>query len=47
MSELINEAIGITLSEDAVDLAAFDERAGEPLVSYEDMVKNLKRDGKI
>ena len=47
MSELINEAIAITLNEDADDLAAFDERASEKLVSYEDMVKELKRDGKI
>ena len=47
MSELINEAVAITLSEDADDLAIFAERGNEPLISYENMVKELKRDGKI
>ncbi len=47
MSELINEAVATTLAEDADDLAVFDEREHEPLVSYEDMVRELKRDGKI
>ncbi|MEN8615121.1 hypothetical protein ABFB09_07555 [Dehalogenimonas sp. THU2] len=31
-------------SEDAEDLSAFEERAGEPLVSYEEMVRRLKVD---
>lgn len=47
MSELINEAIRGALSEDAEDLAAFDERAEEPLISYDEMVKRLKKDGRI
>ncbi len=47
MSELINEAVATTLAEDADDLAIFEERGNEPLISYEDMVKELKRDGKI
>ena len=47
MSELINEAVATALAEDADDLAVFDERENEPLLSYEDMVKELKRDGKI
>ena len=47
MSELVNEAVKGSLAEDAEDLAAFEERAAEPLVSYEDMVKRLKRDGRI
>jgi predicted transcriptional regulator len=47
MSELINEAIRGALSEDAEDLAAFDERADEPLISYDEMVKRLKKDGRI
>ena len=29
------------------DLAAFDERAGEPLISFEALLKDLKRHGKI
>ncbi|MFO7990053.1 MAG: ribbon-helix-helix protein, CopG family [Desulfotignum sp.] len=47
MSEIINEALKEALSEDAEDLAAFDERAGEPLISYEQMVKKLKKDGRL
>jgi hypothetical protein len=47
MSEIINEAVRETLAEDADDLAAFEERANEPLISYEQMVKRLKKDGRI
>ena len=44
MSELINEAIKEALSE---DLAAFEKRADEPLISYDQMVRRLKKDGYI
>ncbi|MEE4607916.1 MAG: CopG family transcriptional regulator [Desulfobacteraceae bacterium] len=47
VSELINEAVRESLMEDAEDLAAFEERASEPLVSYEEMVKRLKTDGRL
>lgn len=47
ISDLVNEAVRETLVEDAEDLAAFDERANEPLISYSDMVKRLKEDGRI
>ena len=47
MSELINEAIKEALSEDAEDLAAFEKRAHEPVLSYDQMVKRLKKDGRI
>jgi hypothetical protein len=47
MSDLINEMVKEALAEDADDLSAFDERANEPLVSYEEMVKRLKKDGRI
>ena len=47
ISEMINEAVKVSLNEDAEDLAAFDERAGESLISYEEMVKKLKLDGRI
>jgi hypothetical protein len=47
MSDLINEAIKASIAEDADDLAAFDERAHEPLISYDEMVKRLKADGRI
>jgi predicted transcriptional regulator len=47
VSELVNEAIREALAEDAEDIAAFEERFGEPLISYDEMVKRLKKDGRI
>ena len=47
MSDIINDAVKEALTEDAEDLAAFDKRQNEPLISYEDMVKKLKKDGRI
>ena len=47
ITELVNEAVREALSEDADDLAAFDKRKQEPLVSYDEMVKRLKKDGRI
>jgi predicted DNA-binding protein len=47
ISEIINEAVKEALAEDAEDLAAFEERQDEPLIGYEQMVKRLKKDGRI
>ncbi|MDD2389602.1 MAG: CopG family transcriptional regulator [Desulfobacterales bacterium] len=47
MSEIINDAVRKALAEDAEDLAVFEERASEPLISYEQMIKKLKKDGRI
>jgi hypothetical protein len=47
MSELINEAVKQALAEDGEDLLAFEQRVHEPLISYEQMVKRLKKDGRI
>ncbi len=47
LSDLVNEAVRLSLAEDAEDLAAFEERAKEPELSFEDVVKDLKRSGKI
>jgi hypothetical protein len=47
VSDLVNEAVRQALAEDAEDLAAFEERANEPLLSYDEMVKRLKEDGRI
>jgi len=46
-SDLVNEAVQLSLAEDAEDLAAFDERASEPNLPFEEVVKELKRRGKI
>ena len=47
VSDLVNEAVREALSEDAEDFAAFDERAKEPLISYDEMLKRLKKDGRL
>jgi len=47
VSGLINTAVQQALLEDAVDLEAFENRAKEPLLPFEDVLKTLKRDGKI
>jgi hypothetical protein len=47
MSDLINEAVRLSLAEDAEDLLALEERSGEPDLSFERVVKELKRSGKI
>ncbi len=47
ISDLVNDALRCALAEDADDLEAFEARASDPLVSYEEMVKRLKADGYI
>nr|VFJ70144.1 MAG: hypothetical protein BECKFW1821C_GA0114237_102125 [Candidatus Kentron sp. FW] len=47
ISNLVNDAIREVFLEDAEDLAAFEERASEPLISYEGMLKKLREDGRI
>jgi len=47
VSALVNQAIRESMAEDADDLVAFEERANEPLVSYDKMVQRLKKDGVI
>lgn len=47
LSEIVNDALKLSLREDREDLSAFEERAREPLVPYEDALKELKRRGKI
>jgi hypothetical protein len=47
VSELVNNAVREALAEDAEDLAAFEERITEPLISYDEMIKRLKKDGRI
>ncbi len=47
LSELINEAVRQSLAEDAEDLAAFEERAKEPNLPFEAVLKDLRRRGKL
>ena len=47
ISDLVNEAVQMSLAEDAEDLEAFEHRINEPNLPYEAVVKDLKRRGKI
>lgn len=47
VSDLVNDAVKKSLAEDAEDLAAFESRLSEPNLVFEDVVKDLKKRGKI
>ena len=47
ISELVNDAVKMSLSEDADDLAIFEARAHEPNLRFEDIVKDLRKRGKL
>lgn len=47
MSDLINDAVKLSLAEDAEDLAAFEARAREPNLPFEEFVRDLRKRGKL
>ena len=47
MSEMVNDAVRAALAEDAVDLAAVDQRVAEPSVSFEAFVRDLFERGRL
>jgi hypothetical protein len=47
LTDLVNEAVRQLLAEDAEDLEAFRDRAAEPILGYEAVLKDLQRHGKI
>jgi len=47
ISDLVNLAVRRSLAEDADDLAAFDARVREPNLAFEDVLRDLKRRGKL
>lgn len=47
VSDLVNEAVRTALAEDVSDIEAFEIRENEPDYVFEDVVKDLKRRGKI
>jgi len=47
VSEVVNEAVRVALSEDQEDLNAFTQRADEGTLSYEELLDDLKSHGKI
>jgi predicted transcriptional regulator len=47
ISEIVNEAVRRDLAEDAEDLAAFEDRANEPVYAFEEVVRMLRERGKL
>jgi hypothetical protein len=47
ISELVNDAVRYSMAEDEADLSAYRGRINEPVVSYEEFVKELKKSGRI
>jgi hypothetical protein len=47
VSDLVNRAVQLSLAEDGEDLAAFAARAHEPNLPFEEVLKDLRRRGKI
>jgi hypothetical protein len=47
VSDLVNEAVKLRLAEDVEDISAFEERIREPNLPFEDVLRDLKKRGKI
>ncbi|MSQ12558.1 MAG: CopG family transcriptional regulator [Dehalococcoidia bacterium] len=47
ISEVVGGAVRIALAEDAMDLAAFDQRASEPNIAWTVVVNDLRQDYKL
>ncbi|NLW05344.1 MAG: CopG family transcriptional regulator [Pseudomonadaceae bacterium] len=47
VSELVDEAVRLLMNEDQEDLAAFSARENEKEISYEALLNDLKKHGKI
>jgi len=47
VSDLVSEAVRLSLAEDAEDLEAFEKRSRERSLEFENVVKALRRRGKL
>ncbi len=47
VSELVDEAVRLLMREDQEDIFAFSERENEAEISYEALINDLKKHGKI
>jgi plasmid stability protein len=47
ISDMVNDAVRVTLAEDAEDLAAFSERKSDKSLSFDTFVQGLRRRGRI
>lgn len=47
VSELVDEAVRLLMQEDQEDIETLEERVNEPEISYEALITELKKDGKL
>jgi plasmid stability protein len=47
VSDMVNDAVRVSLAEDASDLEAFSARQNEKSISFESFVSGLKRRGQL
>ena len=47
VSDIVNDAVRAALAEDQEDLAAFQQRAAVPTLSYEELLNDLKAHGRL
>ncbi len=47
LSELVDEAVRLLMLEDQEDIASITDRVGEPVITYEALLNDLKKHGKI
>lgn len=47
ISDIVNDAVRVVIAEDQEDAATCEERANEPVLSYEEFLDQLKADRKI
>jgi plasmid stability protein len=47
VSDIVNDAVRAALAEDQEDLAAFQQRADDPTLSYEELLNDLKAHGQL
>lgn len=47
ISDMVNDAVKVALAQDAEDLAAFDLRKSERSISFETLVRDLRKRGRI
>ena len=45
--DMVNDAVKVALAEDADDLAALDQRRDERSISFESLVRDLRKRGRI
>lgn len=47
LSELVDEAVRLLMKEDQEDLQAYSNRLAEPEISYEALLNDLRKHGKL